>query len=140
MDHLLKPDLAAPGNKIVSAEALGGSLVTDNPFLHASGSGADAYAALSGTSMSTGVVSGAVALVLEANTGLTPAQVKMALQSSATFMPEAGLAGAGAGSLNAAAAIGAALNGPVQQTTAIGGETVQSSGVMSNDCISCSRF
>ena len=54
--------------------------------------------------MSTGVVSGAVALVLEANTGLTPAQVKMALQSSATFMPEAGLVGAGAGSLNAAAA------------------------------------
>src|SRR5688572_33509460 len=76
------------------------------------------------------MVTGAVALVLEANKGLTPAQVKMALQSSATFMPEAGLAGAGAGSLNAAAAIGAALNGPVQQTTAIGGETVQSSGVM----------
>ena len=79
--------------------------------------------------MSTGVVSGAVALVLEANTGLTPAQVKMTLQSSATFMPEVGLVGAGAGSLNAAAAIGVALNGPVQQTTAIGGEMVQSTGI-----------
>ena len=40
--------------------------------------------------MATGVVSGAVALVLEANKGLTPAQVKMTLQSSATFMPEVG--------------------------------------------------
>ena len=130
VDGLLKPDIAAPGNKIVSAEALGASLVASYPALHATGSGADAYATLSGTSMATGVVSGAVALVLEANKGLTPALVKMTLQSSATFMPEVGLVGAGAGSLNAAAAIGVALNGPVQQTTAIGGEMVQSTGVM----------
>jgi serine protease AprX len=130
VDHLLKPDLAAPGNRIVSAEAQGSSLMAEHPSLHASGSGADAYATLSGTSMATGMVSGAVALVLEANTGLSPAQVKMALQSSATFMPEVGLVGAGAGSLNAAAAIGVALNGPIQQTTAIDGETIESSGVM----------
>ena len=97
MDGLLKPDLAAPGNKIVSAEALGASLIADYPSLHASGSGADAYATLSGTSMATGVVSGAVALVLEANKGLTPAQVKMTLQSSATFMPEVGTGGRGRG-------------------------------------------
>jgi len=69
VDGLLKPDIAAPGNKIVSAEALGASLVEDYPALHTSGSGADAYATLSGTSMATGVVTGAVALVLEANTG-----------------------------------------------------------------------
>ena len=97
VDGFIKPDIAAPGNKIVSAEALGASLVADYPALHASGAGADAYATLSGTSMATGVVSGAVALVLEANTGLTPAQVKMTLQSSATFMPEAGLVGRGRG-------------------------------------------
>ena len=130
VDGLLKPDLVAPGNKIVSAEAPGATLIADHPTLHTTGSGADGYATLNGTSMSAGVVSGAVALVLEANQGLTPAQVKMALQSSATFMPEVGLAGAGAGSLNAAAAIGAALNGPIQQTTMIEGEIVQSSGVM----------
>ena len=87
--------------------------------------------------MATGMVSGAVALVLEANKGLTPAQVKMTLQSSATFMPEVGLAGAGAGSLNAAAAIGVALHGPTQQTTAIGGETVKSSGVMIGAKLNC---
>ena len=91
VDGLLKPDLAAPGNKIVSAEAQGAALIANYPSLHTSGSGADAYATLNGTSMATGVVSGAVALVLEANKGLTPAQVKMTLQSSATFMPAAGL-------------------------------------------------
>ena len=114
IDGLIKPDLVAPGNKIVSAEALGASLIADHPTLHAAGAGADAYMTLNGTSMSAGVVSGAVALVLEANTKLTPAQVKMALQYSATFMPEVGLVGAGAGSLNAAAAIGVALNGPIR--------------------------
>ena len=133
VDGLLKPDIVAPGNKIVSAEALGASLTANYPTLHASGEGEDAYATLSGTSMATGVVSGAVALVLEANEGLTPAQVKMTLQSSATFMPEVGFVGAGSGSLNAAAAIGVAINGPVQQTTAIGGETVQSTGIVSAD-------
>ena len=43
---------------------------------------------------------------------------------------KSGLVGAGAGSLNAAAAIGVALHGPTQQTTTIGGEIVKSSGVM----------
>ncbi len=132
VDGLIKPDLVAPGNKIVSAEARGATIVADHPALHASGSGADAYAALSGTSMSTGVVSGVVALVLEANKGLTPAQVKMTLQSSATFMPEVGLVGAGAGSLNAAAAIGVALTGPSPQSTTIEGESVESSGMMTS--------
>ena len=44
VDGFLKPDIAAPGNKIVSAEAQGASLVANYPALHASGSGADAYA------------------------------------------------------------------------------------------------
>ena len=129
VDGLLKPDIAAPGNKIVSAEALGASLTANYPALHASGAGADAYATLSGTSMATGVVSGAVALVLEANEGLTPAQVKMTLQSSATFMPEVGLVGAGAGSLNTAAAIGVALNGTGSADDG-DRETVQSTGIV----------
>jgi len=65
IDGIIKPDLAAPGNKIVSAEAPGGSLIADNPTLHAAGAGEDAYMILNGTSMSAGVVSGAVALMLE---------------------------------------------------------------------------
>ena len=130
-DGHIKPDIAAPGNKIVSAEALGASLVTQYPHLHATGSAEDAYASMSGTSMATGVVSGAVALMLEANRGLSPMQVKLALQSSASFMPTAGLLGAGAGSLNAVAAVGAAKHGPSRQTTTIEGELLESSGVVS---------
>ncbi len=38
-DRHVKPDIAAPGNKIVSAEALGASLVTQYPHLHATGIG-----------------------------------------------------------------------------------------------------
>ena len=52
IDGLIKPDIAAPGNKIVSAEALGSSLVTNYPAIHEAGTGEDAYATLSGTSMS----------------------------------------------------------------------------------------
>ena len=37
VDGLIKPDLVAPGNKIVSAEALGASLIADHPSLHTRG-------------------------------------------------------------------------------------------------------
>ena len=50
--------------------------------------------------MAAPMVSGGVALLLQGTPGLTPAQVKMALQSGATFMPDGGLMGAGAGSVN----------------------------------------
>ena len=118
------------GENKICRPTLGASVVAKYPHLHATGAGEDAYATMSGTSMAAGVVSGTVALMLEANRKLTPAQVKMALQSSATFVTTAGLLGAGAGSLNTAAAIGAALEGPVQQTTTIAGEIVQSSGTL----------
>jgi serine protease AprX len=128
IDGIIKPDLVAPGNKIVSAEALGGSLIAENPTLHVAGSDTDAYMTMSGTSMAAGVVSGAAALVLEANSKLTPRQVKTALQYSATFMPGAGLLGAGAGTLNVVAAVESALNGPSLKSSAIGGELVTPSG------------
>ena len=85
--------------------------------------------------MAAGVVSGAVALVLEANAKLTPAQVKMALQYSATYMPGPGLVGAGAGALNAAAAIDSALNGPSRQSASIAGEAVEPSGLVMLDTL-----
>ncbi len=104
-DGVIKPDIVAPGNKIVSAEAAGSSIVADNPTLHVSGSGIDGYMTMSGTSMSAAVVSGAVALVLEGKEKLSPAEVKATLQYSSTFLPDPGLVGAGAGSLNVASAI-----------------------------------
>ena len=69
-------------------------------YLHRAGSGTNAYMQLSGTSMAAPMVSGGVALLLQGTPGMTPAQVKMALQAGATYMPDAGLMGAGAGSVN----------------------------------------
>jgi len=50
--------------------------------------------------MATPMVSGAVALLVQASPSLTPAQVKLALQSGATYLPEDGLMAGGAGSVN----------------------------------------
>jgi serine protease AprX len=73
-DNLIKPDLVAPGNKIIDAQSAGNLLVTQNPTLDAnvSGSAAREQMYLSGTSMATPVVSGAAALLLQANPSLTP--------------------------------------------------------------------
>ncbi len=59
-DLALKPDMVAPGSRIVSAEAQGSYLATTYSQRHVAGAGANAYLQLSGTSMATGVVSGAV--------------------------------------------------------------------------------
>ena len=66
-DGRTKPDLAAPGVSVTSADA-------------GTGSG---YVTYSGTSMATPYVSGAVALGLEASPVATPAQVRSALTGSA---------------------------------------------------------
>jgi hypothetical protein len=63
--------------------------------------------------MAAAVVSGGAALLLDANPGMTPAQVKIALQMGAVFMPDAGLIGAGAGSVNFPASMKIAKNGLV---------------------------
>jgi serine protease AprX len=90
-DLAVKPDVVAPGSKVVSLEAYGSYLSKKYPAWHIAGSGKNAYVRLSGTSMSTAVVSGGVALLLDANPYLSPAQVKIALQMGATYMPKDGL-------------------------------------------------
>ena len=50
--------------------------------------------------MAAPMVSGEVALLLQGNTGLSPAQVKFVVQSGATYVTGGGLMGAGAGSVN----------------------------------------
>jgi serine protease AprX len=109
----VKPDVAAPGSKVVSLEAQGSYLSKKYPAWHIAGSGRNAYVRLSGTSMSTAVVSGGVALLLDANPYLSPAQVKMALQMGATYMPEAGLIAAGAGSVNFSQSAKVGSSGPI---------------------------
>ena len=93
MDHLIKPDLVAPGSKIVSLLAPGSTLATQFPERQVMGSGNNGYFQLSGTSQAAAVVSGAAALLLESQPQLNPLQVKLLLQASAEFMPEEGLVG-----------------------------------------------
>ncbi|HET6700272.1 MAG TPA: S8 family peptidase [Gemmatimonadaceae bacterium] len=82
-DSNAKPDLVAPGRRIVSLRAVGSALDTlfaDRVVTAANGA---TYIRMTGTSMSTPIVSGAVALLLQSRPDLTPDQVKALLVSTA---------------------------------------------------------
>ncbi|MGE5245975.1 MAG: S8 family peptidase [Betaproteobacteria bacterium] len=130
-DLVLKPDVVAPGSHVVSAEAPGSFIATTYPQRHVAGEGEDGYIQLSGTSMATAVVSGTAALLLEERGHLTPGQVKVALQLTATFLPSAGLIGGGAGSVNALAAAEFVDGRPHSglPTTTVSGETTTPGGI-----------
>ena len=99
-DFAVKPDVVAPGTRIVSLESTSNYLVKKFPAWHVAGTGKSAYMRLSGTSMATAVVSGGAALLLDANPNLSPWQIKLALQMGARFMPNAGLVAGGTGAVN----------------------------------------
>ncbi|HEX6215096.1 MAG TPA: S8 family peptidase, partial [Vicinamibacterales bacterium] len=103
-DMLVKPDVVAPGNKIVSLEAAGSYLAKTYPTLRVAGSGTNAFRLMSGTSMAAAMVSGGAALLLESSPSLTPRQLKVALQVTAAPKPKEGLIAAGTGSVNLYAA------------------------------------
>jgi serine protease AprX len=112
-DSNAKPDLVAPGRRIVSIRVPGSVLDTlfpDHLVLARNGS---TYLRLTGTSMATGVVSGAVALLLERSPSLTPDQVKsLLMRTTQPYGPAGGpplpdpRAG-GTGLLDVSAAVGA---------------------------------
>jgi len=90
-DHVVKPDVVAPGNLVISVlasstatlvKAAPENIVALNSY-STTAKGASSYFTLSGTSMATPVVSGAVALLLQKNGSLTPDQVKARLMKSA---------------------------------------------------------
>jgi serine protease AprX len=84
VDHIVKPDLVAPGNRLVSLRVAGSTLDTTYPqYEVAPTSGTAKYYELSGTSMATPIVSGAAALMLQQNSALTPDQVKARLMKTA---------------------------------------------------------
>lgn len=116
-EMVVKPDIVAPGTRLVSLESPGSYISTAYPQYRVGGSGTNGYLRLSGTSMAAGVVAGGVALVLDANPNLTPEQVKIALQMGATYMPEAGLLGGGAGSVNFDRSVDVARQGLVPKLT-----------------------
>src|SRR6185437_13394901 len=96
----VKPDLVAPGNRIFSIQDPGATLeladkqdiVPLGSLLKNSNSPAPSstYFILSGTSMSTAAVSGAVATLLSSsgNQNLTPDQVKARLMKTASKFPK----------------------------------------------------
>ena len=86
-DHVVKPDILAPGNAIVSLAAPGATLEATYPGDVINGSdGNSDYFRLSGTSMATPAVAGAVALLLQEQSALTPDQVKARLMKTAYKM------------------------------------------------------
>ena len=106
-DHLMKPDLVAPGNKIVEAQAPNNLLVTQNPQLDANVSPVanrnQMY--LNGTSMASPAVAGAAALLLQANPTLTPNMVKAILMYTAQPLAGFNTLEQGAGELNIEGAV-----------------------------------
>jgi serine protease AprX len=92
IDHIVKPDIVAPGNLVVSLldpdttlpETYPQTLIPKSYYESVGGnSDSNDYFRLNGTSMATPVVSGAAALLLQAQPGLTPDQVKARLMRSA---------------------------------------------------------
>jgi serine protease AprX len=85
IDHVVKPDLVAPGNRMVSLRVNGSTLDAAYPQYEVSPSNGNSskYYVLSGTSMASPLVSGAVALLLQQNPNLTPDQVKARLMKTA---------------------------------------------------------
>src|SRR6266540_2875173 len=108
---MFHPTLVAPGVDVVSLRGSGIANVTGAAGL----AGADTqrlsltelpyYTTASGTSFSAPQVAGAIALMLEANPSLTPAQVKDILQRTATPLPPYGTYEVGTGMLNVHAAV-----------------------------------
>jgi serine protease AprX len=87
-DGFAKPDVLAPGLRLVSTLAIG----SDFEKLCRRCIVGRAYFRLSGTSMSTAVVSGVAALMLEKRPNLTPNQVKGAILSTRYNVPGTGAA------------------------------------------------
>jgi serine protease AprX len=140
-DAYAKPDFVAPGSRLISnttsdstlfkvtgSKAIDGT-VYQIPDLSTTGHVAvdgHPFLQLSGTSMAAGVVSGVVALVLEANRQvgappLTPNAVKAILQYTATSVTtnSPDVLTQGVGQINAAGAV--ALAGQVDTTAPLGG-------------------
>ncbi|HEY2497336.1 MAG TPA: S8 family serine peptidase [Candidatus Angelobacter sp.] len=93
IDHVVKPDVVAPGNLLVSTETSNttlyktetGNQVPYSAYIYGGPSSPSAfYFELSGTSMATGVVSGVVADLLQAHPQMTPDQVKSRLMKTAS--------------------------------------------------------
>src|SRR5260370_1319062 len=94
LDHIVKPDIVAPGNRVISLIQVGSSIYKDSSaaaneipnsyYMTGAPGESTMYYQLSGTSMAPPTVSGAAALLLQQNPALTPDQVKARIMKTAT--------------------------------------------------------
>ncbi|HEX6186873.1 MAG TPA: S8 family serine peptidase [Pyrinomonadaceae bacterium] len=110
---MFRPTLVAPGvgavslrpSTVASVTTAGGVAEKDTKDTKLSSGELPYYTTGSGTSFSAPHVAGVIALMLEANPQLTPAQVRDILQRTATPLPAYYLHEVGAGMLNSHAAV-----------------------------------
>jgi serine protease AprX len=108
LDWAAKPDLVAPGVGVVSLADASSTFYQSHAQYLVSGAMLTAfqpYLSLSGTSMAAPIVSGTVALMLQANPSLTPNAVKALLQYTAQVNESYDPLTEGAGFLNALGAV-----------------------------------
>lgn len=113
-DGWVKPDLVTSGRSVVSLAAPGSTIYDDYPSARVG----SANFVGSGTSFSAAITSGAAALVLADNPGLTPDQIKARLLGTAYPGPVGNPFVDGHGALNAYAA---ATAGPLDFAQSAGG-------------------
>ncbi|HET6794077.1 MAG TPA: S8 family serine peptidase [Acidimicrobiales bacterium] len=97
VDGFAKPDVLADGRSVVSSRSVGSTVDLANP----TSAIAPSYARGSGTSFSTAIVSGAVALILSATPSLRPNQVKYLLMSTARSLSGGSTPATGSGEVDA---------------------------------------
>jgi len=98
LDHVVKPDLVAPGNRVISLTSPGSTLITSLSSLNIQpittcilsllGNNCTTglsgkYTRLSGTSMATPIVAGAAALMFQKDPTLTPDTIKARMMKTA---------------------------------------------------------
>jgi hypothetical protein len=108
IDYAAKPDLVAPGVGIESLADATSTLFATHPAARLWGTldtATQPYLSLSGTSMAAPVVTGTVALMMQANPALTPNLVKAILQYTAEHKSRYDDLTQGAGFLNARGAV-----------------------------------
>ena len=106
-NHVRAVDLIAPGRSIVGFRAPGSFIDVQHPEGRVAGDRAGRLFRGSGTSQAAAVVSGAVALLLQAHPDLTPDAVKAALLSTADGNDRLTPLAAGAGALDLPGALDA---------------------------------
>ncbi|MCA1558153.1 MAG: S8 family peptidase, partial [Acidobacteria bacterium] len=123
-DNLIKPDVVAPGNKLIYAQSTSNLLVAQNPQLDAGVSPVDnrKMMYLNGTSMSTPVAAGAAALLLQVNPNLTPNMIKAILMYTAQPLAGYNMLEQGAGQIN--------LEGAVRLAKLVRSDLIFNTGLM----------